>query len=83
MPIAISTAWLTITPASHTLVARVDQIGKGFSQPPAGKLRQTRIQPLVHRTDRAGREAVAAQFFSDRFHPYGSIPLHVHLRQRR
>src|ERR1700732_331112 len=38
---------------AHPLIARVeDQIGEGFGQGATGKLRQTRIQPLVHCTDR-------------------------------
>src|SRR5205823_14245561 len=38
-------------------IARVeDQIGEGFGQRATGKLRQTRIQPLVHRADRGRRK---------------------------
>ncbi len=69
---------------AHPLVARVqDQIGEGFGQRTAGKLRQVRIQSLVDRADRRGREAVAAQLLGDRLHLTGRNPLHVHLRQRR
>jgi hypothetical protein len=51
MPIAISTAWLTITPA--LAYPRVeDQIGEGFGQRAVGELRQTRGQSLVYCTDR-------------------------------
>jgi hypothetical protein len=42
MPIAISIAWRTITPASRTRSSRVeDQIEDGFGQAAAGKLRQS------------------------------------------
>src|SRR5215831_12179470 len=45
---------------AHPFIAGVeDQIGKGFGQGTAGKLRQTGIQSLVDRTDRRGRKAVA------------------------
>ena len=55
---------------AHPLIARVeDQIGEGFGQRAAGKLRQARVQPLVHRTDRGSRKAVAAQLIGDRLHP--------------
>jgi hypothetical protein len=55
---------------AHPLIARVeDQIGEGFGQGATGKLRQTRIQPLVHCTDRRSRKAVAAQLLGDRLHP--------------
>jgi hypothetical protein len=54
---------------AHPFVARItDQIRKGFGQGTAGILCQTRIQPLVDRADRRGREAVAAQLFGDRLH---------------
>src|SRR6516164_9704536 len=57
---------------AHPFVARVeDQIGKGFGQWPAGKLRHTGIHPLVDRTDRRGREAVATQLFGNRLHLAG------------
>ena len=69
---------------AHPLIARVeDQIGEGFGQGPPGKLRQARIQPLVHGADRGSRKAVAAQLLGDRLHFAGRNPLHVHLRQRR
>ena len=55
---------------AHPLIARVeDQIGEGFGQRAAGKLRQARVQPPVHRTDRGSRKAVAAQLIGDRLHP--------------
>ena len=55
---------------AHPLIARVeDQIGEGFGQGAAGKLCQTRIQPLVHCADRGSRKAVAAQLLGDRLHP--------------
>ena len=69
---------------TNPLVARVeDQIGEGFGQRTAGELRQARIQPLIDRTDRGGRETVAAQLLGDRLHLARRNPLHVHLRQRR
>src|SRR5438552_6218077 len=41
------------TGLAHPLVARIeDQIGKGFGQGAAGKLRETSVPPLVHCTDR-------------------------------
>src|SRR6516162_6208598 len=67
---------------AYPLVARVeDQIGQGFGQGPAGKLRQARIQSLVDRADRRGREVVAAQLLSNRLDFAGRNPLHVHLCQ--
>jgi hypothetical protein len=42
---------------------------RGRLQPAVGKLRQTRIQPLVHCADRGSRKAVAAQLLGDRLHP--------------
>ena len=69
MPIAISTAWLVITPGlAHPLIARVeDQIGEGFGQGATGKLRQARIQPLIYCTDRRSRKAVAVQLLGNAF----------------
>jgi hypothetical protein len=42
---------------------------EGFGQRAAGKLRQAVIQSAVDRTDRGGREAVAAQLLGNRLHP--------------
>ena len=44
---------------------------EGFGQRAAGKLRQAVIQSAVDRTDRRGREAVAAQLLGDRLHLAG------------
>src|ERR1700742_3251546 len=56
--------------AKAAIAAKVDlQVGKGFGQRTAGELRQTVIQPLVDRTDRGSRRAVAAQVLGDRLHP--------------
>ena len=60
---------------AYPLVARVeDQIGQGFGQCTAGKLRQARIQSLVDRADRRGREVVAAQLLSNRLDFAGRNP---------
>ena len=45
------------------------EIGKGFDQRAAGKLRQAYVPPLVDGTDRGGRKAVTAQLLGDRPSP--------------
>src|SRR5580658_713390 len=50
---------------------------EGFGQRAAGKLRQAVIQSAVDRTDRRGREAVAAQLLGDRLHLAGRNTLHI------
>src|SRR5688500_19196557 len=78
MPIASSTAWLRITPASRTRspgsaegrprtgsTGVHDQVRAGLVEPPAGELGQPLVVPRVDCAERRGREAVAAHLLGD------------------